>query len=310
MFPSSTMTTAHQGSVPGSRGYRERPARKRLQEDRFNHLEGESTELLNAFSRYFEVIRADTDALREQVFRLRYRVYCVETGFESAAGFPDGLERDAYDLGSCHSLLRHKATGWWAGTVRLVLPDTTGADGKFPVERACGSVFSSDRLDSPKLPRDRTAEVSRFAVSKEFRRRYKEYLSPTGISDDSPLDGFVFQPNADGRVPRSAVVAGCRQRDEERRVIPHITLGLFQAMVEMSADCRISHWAVAMEQGLLRLFDRIGIHFHPVGELVEYHGKRQPCVAEVSELLEAAKCERPDVWAVLTRGGSITTHQS
>ena len=35
-------------------------------------------DLLAHFMRYFEIVRADTPALLEEVFRLRYQVYCVE----------------------------------------------------------------------------------------------------------------------------------------------------------------------------------------------------------------------------------------
>ena len=43
--------------------------------------------LLAHFMKYFEILRADTPALLEEVFRLRYQVYCVEgavPGFEPA----------------------------------------------------------------------------------------------------------------------------------------------------------------------------------------------------------------------------------
>jgi N-acyl-L-homoserine lactone synthetase len=266
------------------------------------------TDLLEAFQRYFEVVLVSTDALREQVFRLRYQVYCVETRFEDAAHFPDEMERDAFDSQSVHALLRHRATGWWAGTVRLVLPASADPERRFPVEESCGPVFAPERLGNLRLPRETTAEVSRFAVSKEFRRRHAEYLSPTGVSADMDYDRRVYSRRGEGeaggerRRPRSP---DRRTHDEERKVVPHITLGLIQGLVTMSAEHAVSHWCAAMEPTLLRLLTRLGIYFQHVGPLVEYHGKRQPCIADLGSLLLGVRRQRRDVWNVLTLCGNL-----
>lgn len=262
-------------------------------------------ELLDAFSRYFEVILVDSDDLRERVFKLRYQVYCVETRFEDESAFPNEMESDAYDAKSAHALLRHRDTGWWAGTVRLVLPNPTSPDDRYPVEIACGNVFSADRRGPIELPRSTAAEVSRFAVSKEFRRRHKEYLSPTGIGEDTEFDRRVYQPANDSHAGNRDDQRGDdrRTKDDERKVVPHITLGLIQGLISMSAVNDVTHWAAAMEPTLLRLLTRLGIYFQHVGDTVEYHGKRQPCVANVTNMLATVREQRPDVWAVLTLNG-------
>jgi hypothetical protein len=38
--------------------------------------------LREAFNEFFELIHADTEELRHQVYQLRYQVYVLETGFE------------------------------------------------------------------------------------------------------------------------------------------------------------------------------------------------------------------------------------
>ncbi len=50
---------------------------------------------------------------------------------------------------------------------------------------------------------------------------------------------------------------------------------------------------------------RLGIHFNPLGPFVIYHGKRQPCYADLDELLARTWTERFDVWQVLTRDGLL-----
>lgn len=262
--------------------------------------------LIDNFSRYFEVVPVDSDALRETVFRLRYQVYCVETGFEDAARYPDRLERDAFDGGSAHTLLRHRATGWWAGTVRLVLPHEDSPEQLFPAEIACGRVFSPHLLGAISLPRASAAEVSRFAVSREFRRRHAEYLSPTGISVDMDYDRrgrSELRGASSGECPERG--AERRTRSEERKMVPHITLGLIEGLVAMSGRHGVSHWCAVMEHTLLRLLTRFGIYFQHVGSPVEYHGKRQPCVASLDNLLLGVKRQHYEIWEVLTDRGRL-----
>jgi len=72
---------------------------------------GRDLDLLTHFTKYFEILRADTPALLEEAFRLRYEVYCGEgclPGFDPL-DYPDGLERDIYDYE--HRSVHCSATG-------------------------------------------------------------------------------------------------------------------------------------------------------------------------------------------------------
>ena len=91
--------------------------------------------------------------------QLRHQVYCVERKFEPAA--PALLETDEFDDCAYHVVLRECVSREVLGTVRLV-PATPVGPG-FPMEGACGPTLL--RI----LPRATTAEVSRFAISKERR---------------------------------------------------------------------------------------------------------------------------------------------
>ena len=96
----------------------------------------EAIDLLSRHNIYFETCLANTPALAETAYRIRYQVYCVERGFESAQEHATGLETDAYDNRSLAGLLIHRPSGDAMGTVRLVLPDFS-APGVFPVEANC-----------------------------------------------------------------------------------------------------------------------------------------------------------------------------
>lgn len=243
------------------------------------------SELYEAYQRYFQVIPADNEELLDEAYKLRYHVYCIEHSFEDPAQHATGRETDAYDRSSVHSLLIHRPTGTIAGTVRLVLPDRSNPVGSLPIDRVCSD---SSFLALSSSYRRHMGEVSRFAVSRSFRRRIGESGSPTGVTEES-----------------LAAEEAMRRDMQDRRIAPHITLGLIQSLVAMSAQYDIRVWSSVMEKALLRLLDRIGIHFENLGPEVEYHGKRQPCHAEVARILHSVRLERPEVWDVLTDRGRI-----
>lgn len=242
--------------------------------------------LLDIFNRNFNVVAADTPALMDSVYGLRYQVYCLENGYENADAHPDGLERDGFDQRAVHSLVRHRESGNFAGCVRLVLPNPDDVSTPFPIEIQCDGIFDRRILDTHYLPRHGLAEISRFAVSKTFKRRIAESPSISGAS-------------------LTAVYEDQDYHSQLRRLLPHITLGLFKAIVQMSADNGISHWYAIMEPTLMRLLGRFGIHFSPIGPMVDYHGKRQPTVGSVDGILAGIYAERPDVWDIITDEGEI-----
>lgn len=237
------------------------------------------------FHRNFEVLPATNPDLTRQAHAIRYQVYCVENPYENKGAHREGMERDQYDSRSVHALVRHRRSGCFAGVVRLVLPDKHDTGAPFPVEAQCGHGFDRTVHDPRRLPRRHVAEVSRFAVSKEFKRRIGESGSSAGIGENVTYeDRRLGAPNA-------------------RRYLSHITLGLIAGLVQMSVEHGITHWYAVMEPALLRLLARIGIHFRPIGPLVDYHGKRQPGIAVLDELLNRTLRERPDVWAIITDRG-------
>src|SRR4051812_39605097 len=78
--------------------------------------------LLDRFNRDFICMAADQSELLERAFKTRYQVYCVENPYENSSEHPDGLESDADDDRSSHSILLSRTNGDAIGTVRLVLP--------------------------------------------------------------------------------------------------------------------------------------------------------------------------------------------
>ena len=229
-------------------------------------------EMMENYNCRFAVISADTLGLREQAYRLRYQVYCIENKFENPHDHQREQEMDEFDDRSVHSVIIDRLSRTVTGTVRLILPDPKSIEESFPIQRVCNHpLLQRYRL----LNSERSAEISRFAISKDFCRRAEDF-HPILLS-----------------------------RDERRAAMPNLTLGLMNGIVRMSAEHGISEWFAVMEPTLLRLLARFGIYFSPIGPMVDYHGMRQPCHAVMSNLLERVRKERPEVWEIITDNGSL-----
>jgi N-acyl amino acid synthase of PEP-CTERM/exosortase system len=237
--------------------------------------DGHGRALVDVYKEIFEVVSADTTSLRDECYRIRHQVYCVENPFLPIADPTDDREIDQFDARARHGLLRFRKTGASLGTIRLVLPDVGKGAAALPMYQVCAEAG----LPSSSLPpAAKTAEISRFAIAKQFRQRVGDTLY--------------------GRVYQRAELA----RDD-RRVIPHMTLGLMGLALRMSRDAGVGTVCAIMEPTLIRLLGRVGVHWEAVGPLVEYHGLRQPCFAHIEDLLAHIEAERPEVWEVITDTG-------
>ena len=234
-----------------------------------------SSEATDRASPFFSV-PASTESLLDQAYRLRYQVYCLERGFEDADENPDGRERDEFDDHSVHRLLVHAETGLIVGGVRLVLPRQDRLQSCFPIQGVC--------QDGPLQPNlagalGETAEISRFCVSKAFRRLLPKGRAQRGLGQASRLD---VEPAA---------------------FLPLMTLELMNAVIQMSEENGVTQLCAAMEPSLLRLLSRLGLEFTPLGELVSFHGVRQPCYANIDALWVSLKEQNEDVWRWLSNQG-------
>lgn len=235
-------------------------------------------QLIEQFEHSFEIIPARTPDLVLASQRLRYQVFCQETAIFDPHRFSGEVESDQFDARSVHTILRHKPSGAMTGTVRLVLADPIDPALHFPTE-LLGVLRREERDAIWRVPRTRLGEISRFAISKEFRRRRHEAHVIHGITEEA----LAFDQHSSSRL------------------CPHISLGLIKAVFHMSWTEGVTHWYAAMEPSLLRLLERMGIHFVRIGSLVEYFGRRQPCIAEVANVLSGIAERQPAVWRFITQ---------
>src|SRR5579872_2444310 len=181
----------------------------------------QSLDLLNRHNIYFETRLAESQLLRETAHKIRYQVYCLERGFENAGEHAGGLEMDAFDKNSLQGILIHRPTGDAMGTVRMVLPDPA-VEGGLPV----GQLLAQNGMNlADYVPMAQTIEVSRFAISKSFRRR---------ATDDKEFGG-----------------SGDGHQSERIRHGNLPCLSLIQFLVRQSKQDGINFWVAAMELKLL-----------------------------------------------------------
>jgi N-acyl amino acid synthase of PEP-CTERM/exosortase system len=231
-------------------------------------------QLLACFDAYFRTQEAISPELINCALALRYQVYCLEREFEDAAHFSNQLETDALDPRSLHGLVFHRMRGEAIGTVRLILPEF--GDTPLPVQQLLKML---DIDTAAYLPFEQTAEVSRFAISRELRQRRSD--DSLGVEDARPDPGVEYRSN-----------------------LP--CLGLVQILVRMSLARGISYWTALMEPKLLRMLATMGICFRPVGPLVSHHGIRQPSFCHVPTMLEVLRSKKPDYWEIVTDGGTLS----
>jgi N-acyl amino acid synthase of PEP-CTERM/exosortase system len=229
-----------------------------------------TTDMLTRYNNSFRTQRADTPEMVRTAQAIRYQVYCLERKFENAAEHGNGLECDALDAMAVHSLVLHRPTSDAIGTARLILP--RHAAGELPIH---GLLQESGLRAEDHFPVETAAEVSRFAISNQFRRRCSGAFSPSDI----------------------------RRERETSSVLP--CLGLLQELLRQSVALGLTHWAAVMEPKLLRMLAALGIHTTAVGPMVSYHGLRQPSYCCLFEMLERLRREQPAHWAVMTDAGTL-----
>lgn len=201
----------------------------------------------------------DYDNILSQIFALRYQVYVNEWGFESAGDHPEGLEYDEFDDHSIHIYARSEESNEVIGSIRMILDSPFG----FPIER---------HFDIKELPaginRNAIGEISRLAVSKEYRRR---------AIDLKIFGAERFAPN---QVPRFM-----KNGHDFRRHCEHeLVRGLYLALYRDSKSRGLTNWYAVMAKGLYVILKRWGISFVQIGPARDYHGTRAPYLVSIKSI--------------------------
>lgn len=235
-----------------------------------------SFNLCQHFDRYFSLVVANSQLLQEEVYKIRYQVYCEELNYEPPENFPNGMETDIYDTHSIHCLLKHKSTGMYTGCVRIIIPknehcespnslpanlDSSETDKlAFPWQKFASAMV----YPSPEYEWTNICEISRLAVRAEFRKRQGD--------DEIPLGTAL--PDLSGG----------------QRRFPLIAMSLYWAAFCLALNLNLDIFAI-MEPRLARHLRRCGLRYCMISDLFEYHGQRAIFYTKPSELLEYLDAE-------------------
>ncbi|NND69464.1 MAG: PEP-CTERM/exosortase system-associated acyltransferase [Halioglobus sp.] len=211
------------------------------------------------FHRYCNLELANTASQLDDVFRIRYRVYCEEFGYEAAEKHPAGLESDEFDPFSRHTLVTHAATAIPAGCARLVLADE---ERQLPMERFCGEAVDAALLSEFDDRRDSICEFSRLGVDSVFRRRTGEKVSRFG-----EIHGIDWS------------------RLEQHKFSSQLAMATILSGLALSEVLERPHCFAMMEPFLPRLLRRSGLIVHKAGDEIDYHGLRRPYYWETREMV-------------------------
>ncbi len=100
-----------------------------------------------------------------------------------------------------------------------------------------------------------------------------------------------------GEISRFAISKASRSEGSRSGML--LRLGLLQGILRASQEVGLTHWCALMAPSLLRLMRATGVHFAPLGPMVEAYGRRQPCIAAIDLTLAGGKRRRPDLYHML-----------
>ncbi|NBX74335.1 MAG: PEP-CTERM/exosortase system-associated acyltransferase [Alphaproteobacteria bacterium] len=227
-----------------------------------------AAEMGKLYDQYFEARPAYTAEDHAAVFTLRYKVLCEERLLLSMSQYPNHQEKDEHDEHAVPLMLWHRPTEKLVGCMRLIASDR--GNHVLPAFALCPQMTESCEMAS-------TVELSRLVIANQMRRRQGDLMY--------------------GRVMDN--------KEDERRRLPHIMLGLCREALRQIQDRNITHVCAIVEPALHITMKRLGLFFAPAGPAMDFHGLRMPVYAKVSTLLERLRAENPQNWHFVTEGGRL-----
>ena len=213
------------------------------------------------FSRY-ELVIANEDNEKQVSYKTRHKVYCEEMNFEQKNAA--AIEKDKYDDRAINCYIKHRPTGECAGTIRLVLPTEAGLS--LPLEEKCAEAFEDCALLPSSCDPTSICEISRLAIPREFRvRQMRSKILPA-----DKLEKIKQKKSTTFNVEH----------------FPYLSIALYLMATSICQHLNVKHAYVLMEPKLARRMKAFGIHFNPVGDAVEFNGKRVPYRLSPQVLLE------------------------
>lgn len=237
------------------------------------------------YHKAFRVLRADSNALKDIAFRLRYEIYCDNNNISNTGSPADcsSMEKDSYDDHALHYLLYHKATDKAVGTVRIVLPRNDKPLHSFPMQFICDHPLLHMEDKVPQF-----CEISRLCMTRDFRKR--------------PGDGAVmpFYFDQDQRLQLNDGPSV-----HIRRTIPFAPLGLLCAAFEGALGHGITDCICTFDPEQLYALQRIGLSYRVLGSRLDMNGPQQPIIFNIKHALDNMILQNPPCWEIVSDRGRL-----
>jgi N-acyl amino acid synthase of PEP-CTERM/exosortase system len=203
----------------------------------------------------------------QDIYRLRYKVYCEEEGFLDPRDYPSGEESDEFDPAAIHVAVYGDDVEPM-GYARVV---TDPPAGEFPFQK-----FGAETFGGYTYPeRDKMAEVSRLIIADRYRHPARNepdmFTSPGLMPSRRP-------PRRPGGNSALAL------------------LKLFRSSYQVADEQGIEWLFAAVESRCARLLNRNYLPFRQVGPNADYYGIIQPYAMNLREMEREMSREAPDLW--------------
>jgi len=198
-----------------------------------------------------ETILCDTDNARDLHYRVRYKVFCEATGFETGNSH---RETDRFDECAAHFLLLDRLRHRWIGAMRLI----HGNLSHLPLEAICrSSIRGLDEFRSSSM------EMSRLSV----------------VSDHENAD-FASHCFGDTRCLVTTAEAGRALSSPERH---EPLVHMVWAAIQWGKRNDVSQVYGLVTAPLARVLKRLSIPATPAGTEVRFKGLRRPYLYPVED---------------------------
>ncbi len=238
---------------------------------------------------------------QEKIFKLRYKVYCQEWGFDNHVDHSSRIITDKYDEHAIHFVAKDDAQKI-VGAIMIILNSSEG----YPTENYCEL-----NLDKDGLPRDSLAEISRLVIHRDCRKRAGDRYIYGHDEERRSIGSFNFpqtygnyhttyKRNEDRYAKQNSKRGGDSYSDRRKR--HEVLISLYKAVYQESKRRNISHWYSFMTKGILNFLVRLGIEFREIGDSIDYYGIRTPYLAEIMKIDEEMQGKAPELYDEFTRG--------
>lgn len=198
----------------------------------------------------------------EDIFKLRFQVYCEEKGFLPSSAYPDGLEIDEFDADALHVAV-YGDEDRPKGYLRVVRDDNP-----LGLPLFAHGMTVDERFQLP--AQGGAVEISRMMVRSDYRTKTR------GNDDGFPTSPILADPPA-------------------RNASDLIQLKLIRIAYRFCLENDIRWFLSAVEPSQGRKLRMMGFPIKPIGPAADYYGNVQPHAIDLREMEERFRSHCPKV---------------